>query len=39
MVIRLGFSVAAFGSDILIADEVLAVADLDFRKKSESLNI
>ena len=35
MVIRLGFSVAAhLDPDILITDEVLAVADLDFRKKS-----
>ena len=35
MVIRLGFSVAAhLDPDILITDEVLAVADLDFREKS-----
>ena len=35
MVIRLGFSVAAhLNPDILITDEVLAVADLDFREKS-----
>ena len=35
MVIRLGFSVAAhLDPDILITDEVLAVADLEFREKS-----
>ena len=35
MVVRLGFSVAAhLDPDILITDEVLAVADLDFREKS-----
>ena len=35
MVIRLGFSVAAhLNPDILITDEVLAVADLEFREKS-----
>ena len=35
MVIRLGFSVAAhLDPDILITDEVLAVADLNFREKS-----
>ena len=35
MVVRLGFSVAAhLDPDILITDEVLAVADLDFRVKS-----
>ena len=37
MVIRLGFSIAAhLDPDILITDEVLAVADLDFREKSIS---
>ena len=35
MVVRLGFSVAAhLNPDILITDEVLAVADLNFREKS-----
>ena len=35
MVIRLGFSVAAhLDPDVLITDEVLAVADLEFREKS-----
>ena len=35
MYVRLGFSVAAhLDPDILITDEVLAVADLEFRKKS-----
>ena len=35
MVVRLGFSVAAhLDPDILITDEVLAVADLDFKKKA-----
>ena len=35
MVVRLGFSIAAnLDPDILITDEVLAVADLDFREKS-----
>ncbi|MBA65880.1 MAG: hypothetical protein CMG55_08785 [Candidatus Marinimicrobia bacterium] len=40
MYVRLGFSVAAhLDPDILITDEVLAVADLEFRKKSlERLN-
>ena len=34
MVVRLGFSIAAnLDPDILITDEVLAVADLDFREK------
>ncbi len=35
MYVRLGFSIAAhLNPDILITDEVLAVADLEFRKKS-----
>jgi len=35
MVVRLGFSVAAhLDPDILITDEILAVADLDFRERS-----
>ena len=36
MRVRLGFSVAAFlNPEILLVDEVLAVGDIEFRKKSQ----